>query len=118
RNGLREAPVEGLPPVYASGQAGLFDVLPAQDFASSGILFISFAHGDDDANHTRIVRARFDGERLHDVQQIFTAQPAKSGDAHYGGRMSWHIDGTLLMGTGDGFYFREWPQQLDNHHGK
>lgn len=117
-DGLRAAPVEGLPPVFASGQAGLFDVLPAQDFARSGTVFISFAHGDEDANHTRIVRARFDGERLHDVQPIFTAQPAKSGDAHYGGRMAWHLDGTLLMGTGDGFYFREWPQQLDNHHGK
>lgn len=118
RNGLRDEPVAGLPPVFSSGQAGLFDVLPARDFQASGILFISFAHGDDDANHVRIIRARFDGDRLHDVHPIFTAQPAKSGDAHYGGRMAWASDGSLLMGTGDGFYFRELPQQLDNHHGK
>ncbi len=118
RNGLRPEPVAGLPAIFVSGQAGLFDILPARDFADSGMLFISFAHGDEDANHTRIVRARFDGDRLLDVQPIFTAQPPKSGDAHYGARMAWNPDGTLLMGTGDGFYFRELPQQLDNHHGK
>ncbi len=117
-NGLRAEPLAGLPEVFASGQAGLFDVLPAQDFADTGIVFISFAHGQADANHTRIVRARLDGDRLVDVHPIFTTHPAKSGDAHYGGRMAWADDGTLLMGTGDGFYFRELSQQLDNHHGK
>jgi len=112
---LREAPVEGLPPIFASGQGGLFDVLPAPDFETSQLLYISFAHGDKDANHTRIIRARFDGGALHDVTPIFTSQPAKSGDAHFGGRMAWKGDGTLLLGLGDGFYFREDAQKLDTH---
>lgn len=116
--GLLPAPVEGLPEVFASGQGGLFEVLLAQDFADSGILFISFAYGNADENHTRIVRARFDGHALHDVTPIFTTQPSKSGDAHFGGRMAWMPDGTLLLGTGDGFFFREAPQNLDSHLGK
>lgn len=115
---LREEPIAGLPDIFVSGQAGLFDVLPAADFASTGVLYLSFAHGTDDANHVRIVRAHFDGQRLSQVQPVFTSQPAKSGDAHYGARMAWATDGTLLMGTGDGFFFRELSQQLDNHHGK
>lgn len=114
---LRPAPVPGLPPVFASGQAGLFEVMLARDFASSGVLFLSFAHGDKQANHTRIVRARFDGERLVDVQPIFTTHPAKSGDAHFGGRMLLMPDGTLVMGLGDGFYFREQSQKLESHMG-
>ncbi len=117
-DGLRPTPIEGLPEVFASGQAGLFDVLLAEDFAYSGVLFISYAHGNADANHTRVARARFDGRQLLDVTPIFTTQPPKSGDAHFGGRMAWMADGTLLLGTGDGFYFREEAQNLDSHLGK
>lgn len=115
RDGLRPEPVAGLPEVFVSGQAGLFDVLLARDYAETGNIFISFAHGDDHANHTRVIRARFDGNRLLDVTPIFTSQPAKSGDAHFGGRMTWMTDGTLLLGLGDGFYFREDAQKLDTH---
>ncbi|HEX7720136.1 MAG TPA: PQQ-dependent sugar dehydrogenase, partial [Woeseiaceae bacterium] len=117
-DGLRPAPVEGLPEIFASGQGGLFDVLLAEDFADSGVLFVSYAYGNDDANHTRVVRARFDGRQLLEVTPIFTTQPPKSGDAHFGGRMAWMPDGTLLLGTGDGFFFREESQNLESHHGK
>jgi glucose/arabinose dehydrogenase len=113
--GLRQAPIAGLPQVFVSGQGGLFDVLPAPDFATSRLLYISFAHGTKEANHTRVIRARFDGERLHEVTPIFTSQPAKSGDAHFGGRLAWMNDGTLLLSLGDGFYFREEAQKLDTH---
>ncbi len=115
RGVLVPEPIQGLPEIFVSGQAGLFDVLPAEDYVESRILYLSFAHGDDDANHTRIIRARFDGRSLSALEPIFTAQPSKSGDAHYGARMAWLPDGTLLMGLGDGFYFREQAQQLDTH---
>jgi len=117
-DGLLADPVEGLPEVFASGQGGLFDVLLADDFAESGVLFLSYAHGNADANHTRVSRAQFDGRKLLDVTPIFTTQPPKSGDVHYGGRMAWLPDGTLLLGTGDGFFFREESQNLNSHLGK
>lgn len=113
--GLRPEPIGGLPEIFVSGQGGLLDVLPAEDHAQSGHIYISFAHGDKKANHTRVIRARFDGRNLHDVVPVFTSQPAKSGDAHFGGRMTWLPDGTLVMGLGDGFYFREDAQKLDTH---
>jgi len=115
RDGLRPAPVAGLPPVFVSGQSGLFDVLPAPDYAETRLLFISYAHGDQDANHTRIIRARFEGDRLTAVTPVFTSHPAKRGDVHFGGRMTWLPDGTLVMGLGDGFFFRETAQQLGTH---
>jgi len=114
---LRAEPVAGVPPVFHSGQAGLLDVMLAEDFADSGMLFLSFVHGDKKANHTRIVRARFDGNSLSDVETVFTTHPAKSGDPHNGGRMLLLGDGTLLMGLGDGFFFREESQKLDSHMG-
>lgn len=114
-DGLRPDAVEGLPEIFVSGQGGLLDVLLGRQFASNGILYVSFAHGDDDANHTKVIRARFDGQRLLDVEDVFVSQPSKSGDAHFGGRMAWMADGTLLLGLGDGFYFREQAQELDSH---
>ncbi len=110
--------IGGLPPIYVSGQAGLFEVLPDPDFARNQLLFLSFAHGNSRANHTRIVRARLDGNALKEVTPIFTVKPAKQGDAHFGARMAWLGDGTLVMGTGDGFNYREKAQKLDNHLGK
>lgn len=115
---LLSDPVAGLPPVFVRNQGGLFDVLPARDFASSRVLYLSFAHGDRDANATRVVRARLDGHALKDVQVVFTAQPLKGTAAHFGGRMAWLPDGTLLLTLGDGFQHREQAQTLDNHFGK
>ena len=115
---LAPDPVAGVPPVYAKGQGGLFDVLPARDFAKSQMLYLSFAHGDGRNNATRVVSARLAANALEGIKEIFTAQPAKSTAVHYGGRMAWMNDGTLLVTLGDGFNWRERAQKLEDHFGK
>ena len=114
---LREVPVGGVPPVYVASQAGLFDVLPAPDFAESGVLYLAFAHGTAKANNTRVVRARLVGNQLQAVTPIFTAQPLKNTPVHYGGRLAWRGDGTLIITLGDGYNFRERAQHRDDHLG-
>lgn len=114
---LREVPVAGVPPVYVASQAGLFDVLPAPDFAESGVLYLAFAHGTAKANNTRVVRARLVGNQLQAVTPIFTAQPLKNTPVHYGGRLAWRGDGTLIITLGDGYNFRERAQHRDDHLG-
>lgn len=115
---LRPEPVAGVPPVLAKGQAGLFDILLDPDFATSRRLFLSFAHGTPEANHLRVVSARLDGHRLQDLRPIFTSQPAKTDTQHYGGRMAWLPDGSLLFGMGDGNLERTDAQRLHTHLGK
>jgi len=115
---LVEDPVTGVPDVYAASQGGLFEALPDPDFASNRRIYISFAHGTAEANATRVVRARLEGMRLTDKEIIFTASPLKDTPVHYGGRMMFLPDATLLIGLGDGFDFREQAQSLDNHFGK
>lgn len=117
QNGLRETAVGGVPEAFVSGQAGLFQVLVDPDFRRNRTIFLSFAHGDVRANHLRVARATFDGAGLDEMTVIFTTQPAKRGDAHYGGRMTFFDDGTLLVGFGDGFDYRERAQLLDDHLG-
>ncbi len=115
---LRGEPVANVPAVLARGQAGLFDVVVDPAFAVNGRVLLSFAHGQPEANHLRVVRARFDGRQLLDVQPIFTSQPAKTEAQHFGGRMVWLADGSLLLGMGDGNLERTDAQRLHTHLGK
>lgn len=117
-NVLDPQPVSGVPPALVRGQGGLFDILPHPNFASNQLVYLSYAHSEDGGNATRVVRGRFDGAALHDVTPIFTAAPLKQPTAHYGGRMAFLPDGTLLLTTGDGYVHREEAQRLDNLFGK
>ena len=115
---LVEEPVADVPEVYAASQGGLFEALPDPDFLNNRYVYISFAQGTSDANATRVVRARLRDGRLEDVEVLFTAAPQKDTPVHYGGRMTFLPDDTLLIGLGDGFDYREQAQKLDNHFGK
>lgn len=115
---LRPEAVGGVPAVLTRGQAGLFDVVVDPAFAVNGRVMLSFAHGKPEANHLRVVRARFDGRQLLEVQPVFTSQPAKPETQHFGGRMAWLADGTLLLGMGDGNVERTDAQRLQTHLGK
>lgn len=117
-DGRLSDPIAGVPPVYEAGQGGLFDVLPHPRFAENGLLYLSYAHGNAGANATRVARARLDGDRLTSLDVIFEAAPLKDTPVHYGGRMAWLPDGTLLVTTGDGFDYREWAQKPDTLLGK
>lgn len=114
---LVEEPLAGLPEVFSSGQAGLKEVALAPDFAESSLLYLSYACGSSNANHLCLARARLEGHALNDVEEIFRAQPAKRGGAHYGGRIAFLPDGTLLLPVGDGFDYREESQKLSSHLG-
>ena len=115
---LRPEPVAGVPAVLARGQAGLFDVVVDPAFAVNGRVLLSFAHGEPQANHLRVVSARFDGLQLQELQPVFTSQPAKADTQHFGGRMAWLADGSLLIGMGDGNLERTDAQRLHTHLGK
>jgi glucose/arabinose dehydrogenase len=115
---LSEEPVAGVPEVLARGQGGLLEVLPHPDFRRNRLLFLSFAKGEIGANATAVARARYEDGRLEDLRIIFEAKPTKRGPAHFGGRMAFLPDGTLLLGLGDGFDLREEAQNLNSHLGK
>ena len=115
---LRPDPVAGVPPVLSQGQSGLFEVLPDPDFARNRRILLSYAHGQPQANHLRVTAATLEGGRLVDARPIFTSQPAKTETQHFGGRMAWLADGSLLLGMGDGNLERTDAQRLHTHLGK
>jgi glucose/arabinose dehydrogenase len=50
-------------------------------------------------------------------ETIFRAEPMRSTNAHYGARLAFLPDGTLLMTAGEGFAYREEAQVRSNHLG-
>ncbi|WP_322979388.1 PQQ-dependent sugar dehydrogenase [Pseudomonas sp. C11] len=115
---LLEEPIAGLPQAFIAAQAGLMEVALDPDYPDNRWLYLSYAHGDAEANNTRLIRARLVGDELRDVDVLFTAQPLKAGAAHYGGRIAFLADKTLVLTLGDGFDWREQAQNPGNHLGK
>lgn len=115
---LNAEPVGGLPLGFNASQAGLMDVVLDPEFERNQHIYLSYAYGTLDANNTRLSRARLVEGQLQDVQTLFSALPAKAGAAHYGGRMAFLADNTLVLTLGDGFDLREEAQNPANHLGK
>lgn len=117
RNGAA-ATISGVPKVLSAGQGGLFDVVLHPKFADNSLIYLSYAAGTFAANGTRIARGKLVGNQLRDVTVIWSAIPTKRGGVHFGGRMAFLPDGTLMLTTGDGFDYREQAQKLDSPLGK
>lgn len=114
--------VEGLPDIYVRGQGGLLDIVPHPDFGSNHLVYISYSKPQgDDASTTAIIRARFENDALHDVEELFEANSA--GRGHYGSRIIFDGQGHIFFSVGDrqapprGDLENHPAQDRSNHHG-
>jgi aldose sugar dehydrogenase len=99
---LLSTPIAGVPEVMSSGQGGLMDVSLHPRFAQNQLIYLTYAHGRENANRTRLVRAKLAGNTLQDLKVIFEVSQEKSDGQHFGSRLAWLPDGTLLLAIGDG----------------
>ncbi len=99
---LDPTPIAGLPPLLATGQGGLLDVSLHPDFADNGLVYLTLAIGSRDANRTALARGRLDGGALRDTRIIFQNADPKSEGQHFGSRLVWLPDKSLLISIGDG----------------
>ncbi len=111
-------PIVGVPDVYFAGQGGLHDVILHPEFAENGVIYLSYAEGSADDNGTAVARARLLNDALEDLDVIFRVSPRKATPVHYGARMAFLSDGTLLLTTGEGFDYREAAQDVSSGLGK
>ena len=110
--------VGGVPQTYVAGQGGFFDVVLHPAFADNALVYLSYADGTARANSTAVFRAQLKGDALVDGQQILAVTPRKDTPQHYGGRLAFLPDGTLLLTSGEGFDYRESAQSLASEMGK
>lgn len=99
---LQKRPVAGVPEVLADGQGGLLDVALHPRFADNGLVYLTFAQGTRESNRTALARGRLVDGRLEGTEVIFANADSKRGTQHFGSRLVWLRDGTLLMSIGDG----------------
>lgn len=99
---LDPTPIAGVPDVFAVGQGGLLDIAVHPNFERNRWIYFTYAYGSESANRTRVARAVFDGKRLQDVRVIFEVSRPKTGSQHFGSRLLWLPNGTLLVSIGDG----------------
>jgi glucose/arabinose dehydrogenase len=115
---LLEEPVVGVPDTFVRAQGGFQDLALHPRFSENGWVYLSLAHGSASGNATRVVRGRIRDRAWVDGETVFTATPSKSTPVHYGARMAFLSDDTLLISIGDGFDYREHAQRFDSHLGK
>lgn len=118
RNGKLVADaIANVPESIYGGQGGLMDIALHPDYADNQLIYLSLSVGTADASALRVIRARFTGTALEDISTVFEAAPKKRGLVHYGARMTFLADKTLLINVGDGFDLREQAQNKANHFG-
>ena len=102
KDGRVGPPLAGVPKVLALGQGGLLDVALHPDFARNGLVYFTYATGTEKQNGTALGVGRLSGNMLTDVKQLFVNPSQKQGGQHFGSRLLFLPDGTLLMTVGDG----------------
>jgi glucose/arabinose dehydrogenase len=115
---LEKDAIAGTPKVVARGQGGLLDVVPHPQFASNGLIYLSYSAGGEGGANTAVMRAKLSGNRLENARVIFEARPKTGGGAHYGSRLLFAPDGTLFVTLGERFTFKDEAQNTANHLGK
>jgi glucose/arabinose dehydrogenase len=118
---LDPTPIAGLPPIYASGLAGLMDIALHPNFARNHLIYFTYTKEDPalkDQSTLVLGRARWDGgPALTDVKELFVADmwyghpplPVRccgQGPAtgSYGSRIQFDKSGHLFMTSGDRNY--------------
>lgn len=118
--------VKGVPEdVFTEGQAGYFDVKIAPGYTDTMNIYMSYAFGTATENGTGLFSAELqgpgpngDGLTLTSGKTVFRASPTKDTNAHFGGRLAFLPDDTLVLTLGDGFAYREQAQVKGSDLGK
>ena len=94
--------VSGVPEVKALRQGGLMEVVLHPNFADNQWVYLTFAKADDsEQTATALARGRLHGDELHDVETLYVQERFSAPGRHYGSKLAWLPDGTLLMSIGD-----------------
>lgn len=108
--GVKSEMLSGIPEVDYGGQGGLGDVVLHPDYATNGLIYISYAEaGTGNTRGAVVARAKLaltdDGGTLEDLGIIWRQVPKVSGRGHYGHRIAFSPDGYLYISSGERQHF-------------
>jgi glucose/arabinose dehydrogenase len=109
--------IQGLPAIYANGQAGLLDITVHPDYAQNGWIYISYAKPVPGGGATTIARFKLNGNAVTSFEDLIVTTPAWNGGTHYGSRIVFDKDNFLYFTNGERGSQNN-AQNLSNSHGK
>jgi len=109
--------------LYWKGQGGLSAIAFHPDFHTTPWIYVSYSFGNDKANGLKVIRillqeANDQTSNILKKETIYKQNDLRDTAVHYGARLAFMADGTLLISTGDGFDYRENAQKLTSDMGK
>lgn len=114
--------ITGFPEVDNRRQGGLLDVAPAPDFATSRMLYFTFAELTPQGSLTAVGKGRLanDEKTIENFQVIYRAIPYFDNSMHFGSRLVFDKKGNLFVSTGErsDLATRSNSQKLNTAHGK
>lgn len=97
----RTTGVEGVPKVAPEGQGGLLEVVVDPQFTQNRWIYLSYAANRGNQTWLEVTRGKLTGNRLTELQVLWSQKPESTTRVHYGGRMAFLPDGSLVISTGD-----------------
>ena len=113
---LDPTPIEGLPEVIANGQGGLFDVVLHPQHAQNGWIYWAYNAPGTGGWGTALARGKLQGQRMTEVQVLFSMQPKTRSAHHFGGRIVFDAAGMVYLTLGDRGD-KDRAQKLNDHAG-
>jgi aldose sugar dehydrogenase len=98
--------ITGVPAVSYGGQGGMGDVVLHPQFASNGLIYISYVEaGAGGTRGSAVARAKLvrtsDGGTLEGLQVIWRQEPKRAGSGHFSQRLAFGSDGLLWITSGE-----------------
>jgi glucose/arabinose dehydrogenase len=93
--------LSNVPEVWAQNQGGLLDVRVAPNYEETGWIYFSYSVKEAGKGGTVLSRAKLDGTSLTEVEEIYRQTPFLETDYHFGSRIAFLDDGTLLVTMGE-----------------
>ncbi len=113
---LDPIPIEGLPETVARGQGGLFDVVLHPQYSQNGWIYWAYNAPGVGGWGTALARGKLKGQRMSEVQVLFSMQPKTRSSQHFGGRIVFDKSEMLYLTLGDRGD-KDRAQKLDDHAG-
>ena len=115
-------PITGFPEVDDRRQGGLLDVAPAPDFATSRMLYFTFAESTTQGSLTAVGKGRLSDDEtvIENFTIIYRAIPYYDNSMHFGSRLLFDKKGNIFVSTDERSDRATRPnaQKLNRAHGK
>lgn len=112
--------INNVPTVSSRGQGGLLDIAIHPNYANNGWVYITYSseEGYEKGANTKLIRAKLDGDKLSQIQELYKATPNTTKGQHFGSRITFDNENYLFFTIGDRGNHFENPQDITSDAGK